>query len=100
MCVWCWGPTYFSAFFVFCLTAAAAAAAVSCLYHTVPEALKLYYVASHGTTTVAQQVCLDHLHACVGIAYTCVCDGCVCCDAMIRQSCGMCNYCCFNVECK
>ena len=24
---------------------------------------------SHGTTAVAQQVCMDHFYACVGIAY-------------------------------
>ena len=32
---------------------------------------------SHGATAVAQQVCVDHFYACVGIPYPCVCVMCV-----------------------
>ena len=28
---------------------------------------------SHGTTAIAQQICVDHFYACVDIAYVCVC---------------------------
>ena len=42
-----------------------------CLYHTVPRALELSnFCGSHGSA-VAQQVCVDRLYACVGIADAC-----------------------------
>ena len=53
---------------------------------------------SHGTTAAAQQVCVDHLYAYVGIEYRCVCDGCVCYDAMILETCGTCYYCSCNAQ--
>ena len=59
----CWNPTFLSSFLVLSLLSAATtgAAAVSCrLYHTVPKALKLSTLwQPHGTTAVAQQVCVD-----------------------------------------
>ena len=63
-------------------------------YHVVciTQCLKLSssLCGSHGTIAIAQQVCVDHVHAYVDIAYTCVCDGCVCYDAMIPEACVAC----------
>ena len=72
VCVGACGSVYLSAgtshfdFLLFC--SAAAAATVSCRpYHTVPQALKLYFVADtdRGTAAVAQQACVDHYLLCV-----------------------------------
>ena len=51
-----------------------AAAAVSCrLYHTGAQALRPSRLlrGSHGTTAIAQQLCVGHYYACVDIAYAC-----------------------------
>ena len=58
---------------VFSLLCFTAAAAVSCLYHTVPQSSSQSPLcSSHGKTAVAEQVCVDHFHPCVDIAHPCV----------------------------
>ena len=65
-------PRICSALFFCLLCSLAAAAAVSCLCHTVPRALELSTLWHHGTTAVAQHVCVDYFYACVDITYACV----------------------------
>ena len=70
----CWNPT-FKLFVFFALLAAAAAyshghhcyACVDPCYACLVMMYSCTY--SHGTTAIAQQVCVDHLYACVDIAY-------------------------------
>ena len=58
LCAWCWNPTFISAFsFLF-----APAAPVSCLHHTVPQALKLEWQPRYNSSRTAKIVWTTSMH--------------------------------------
>ena len=83
----CWNPTFQLSVFVALLAAAACSYGhyyYACVYACVVMDVWVYALCvcapctySHGRTAIALQLCVDHFHACVDIAYVCVCDGCV-----------------------